>query len=116
MKKWKRAAYLLLALVLALGLSGCSALERVVLPDSLTSLGRDCFYGCDRCQTACPWNKKCVKTDITEFLPNENFYTNNENWEELTTERYKELFSDSAVERAGYTQLMRNIAAIKKKF
>ena len=86
------------------------------LPENIGEKMGNCFYGCDRCQTACPWNKKCVKTDITEFLPNENFYTNNENWEELTTERYKELFSDSAVERAGYTQLMRNIAAIKKKF
>jgi hypothetical protein len=34
-----------------------------------------------------------------------------EEWQALTPEHYKALFGDSAIERAGYEGLMRNIAA-----
>ena len=33
-------------------------------------------------------------------------------WNTLTPERYKELFKHSAIERAGYEGLMRNITAL----
>ena len=37
-----------------------------------------------------------------------------EDWYALTEGKYKEIFGKSAVERAGYEQLIRNIEAIKK--
>ncbi|MBQ8269736.1 MAG: tRNA epoxyqueuosine(34) reductase QueG [Bacteroidaceae bacterium] len=85
------------------------------LPENIGKKMKNCFYGCDCCQTACPWNNNPQKTKITEFLPNEELAEmNNEAWFSLTEEGYKKLFGNSAVERAGYKQLMRNILAIKK--
>ena len=85
------------------------------LPENVGEKMGKCFYGCDRCQTACPWNKKSTTTNVAEFLPNEKMSSIDDNeWETLTEERYKELFGESAVERAGYQQLLRNIGAIKK--
>lgn len=74
-----------------------------------------CFYGCDRCQTACPWNKFSQPSDCDELRTGKLLAAmNDEKWRALTKEQYEQLFKDSAVERAGYTQLMRNIAALKE--
>ncbi len=47
MKKWKRAAYLLLALALALGLSGCSVLDNVFPIDEGVTEGTEWQGGLD---------------------------------------------------------------------
>ncbi len=87
--------------------------HRGELPENIGKKMGNCFYGCDRCQTACPWNKSAEPTRIPEFLPRQELQKmNNKEWQELTKERYRELFDNSAVERAGYEQLMRNIEAI----
>ena len=38
-----------------------------------------------------------------------------EKWANLTEEEYRSLFAESAVERCGYEQLMRNIKAVEKR-
>ncbi|MBE6308168.1 MAG: tRNA epoxyqueuosine(34) reductase QueG [Bacteroidales bacterium] len=89
--------------------------HRRELPENIGKKMGNCFYGCDRCQTACPWNKKAGRTEITELLPGEALTTmEKEDWYALTEGKYKEIFGKSAVERAGYEQLIRNIEAIKK--
>lgn len=90
--------------------------HRGKLPKNIGEKMGNCIYGCDRCQTACPWNKKTAKTNITELLPREQLTSMNDTmWANLTEEKYRELFHDSAVERAGYTQLQRNINALIEK-
>ena len=85
------------------------------LPENIGKKMGNCIYGCDRCQTACPWNKHSQRTEITELLPGEELAAmNNEDWLSLTEERYDKIFGNSAVERAGYKQLVRNILALKK--
>jgi epoxyqueuosine reductase len=39
-----------------------------------------------------------------------------DDWHSLTPERHRELFRHSAMERAGYDGLMRNIKAVGNKF
>ncbi len=71
------------------------------------------IYGCDRCQQACPWNKFATPTDITELQPREELLQmTREKWNHLTIEQYRVLFKGSAVKRAKYDGLMRNIAAL----
>lgn len=71
------------------------------------------IYGCDRCQRSCPWNRFATPNTINELQPSEAFLRMMpEDWKKLTIEEYRILFKSSAVKRAKYEGLMRNIKAI----
>lgn len=90
--------------------------NRGQLSDEARSSMGDCFYGCDRCQTACPWNRFATPTRIPELQPKEELLSmTRQKWEELTVEQYRQLFKGSAVKRAKYEGLMRNIKNLEKK-
>ena len=70
------------------------------------------IFGCDICQDVCPWNRKSVPHSTTEFNPSEEITALKEDdWKHLSEEKYKQLFKHSALERAGYHGLKRNIQA-----
>ena len=84
-----------------------------LLPETSEKMG-ECFYGCDRCQTACPHNRAAQPNGEPQFTPsNELLAMKNNDWKELTKEKFDNLFKESAVQRCGYEQLMRNIKASK---
>jgi epoxyqueuosine reductase len=84
-----------------------------LLPETSEKMG-ECFYGCDRCQTVCPHNRAAQPNDEPQFSPsNELLSMKSNDWKELTKEKFDNLFKDSAVQRCGYEQLMRNIKASK---
>lgn len=86
------------------------------LPENIGEKMGNNFYGCDCCLKACPHNKFSVPNKIEEFRPNRNLFDMNmAKWETLSEEEYKRLFTDSAVERCGYSQLKRNISALRTK-
>ena len=68
------------------------------------------IYGCDICQLVCPWNRFAVSTTEPAFQPsNDLLGMTKEKWHNLTEEQYRSLFKGSAVKRAKYEGLMRNI-------
>lgn len=72
-------------------------------------------YGCDICQQVCPWNRFAKPHDVEEFNPKKSFLDlTYESLSNLTVEEYREIFRGSAVKRAKYEGLMRNISALKK--
>lgn len=72
------------------------------------------FYGCDICQQVCPYNRYARPNKTPEFAPSEAFLSLSlERLESLSIEEYQHVFKGSAVKRAKYSGLMRNLKALK---
>lgn len=83
-------------------------------PDTGQNMGKK-IYGCDECQRACPWNRFAMPTQVAEFLPSPTLLSmRKEDWHRLTEEQYKALFKGSAVKRAKYVGLTRNIQIVSQ--
>jgi epoxyqueuosine reductase len=73
------------------------------------------MFGCDICQDVCPWNRFATPNVEEKFTPNPKvMQMDRREWTELTEDLYNELFKKSALKRAKYIGLMRNIEAINK--
>lgn len=78
------------------------------------------IYGCDTCAEVCPVNhipllsaNSRLKNIPSDFLPKAALTAMQpSNWQRLTQEEYHTLFKGSAVKRAKYEGLMRNIRAV----
>ena len=74
------------------------------------------FYGCDRCMRATPQFAETQPTAEPAFQPSEALLQMTpEDWQGLTEEQYRTLFKGSAVKRAKYDGLKRNIDRWLKK-
>jgi epoxyqueuosine reductase len=85
------------------------------IPSNYKNKFEDWMFGCDICQDVCPWNR-FSKPHLEEKLkPHSTLFSmNKKDWEEITLETYQMLFKKSAVKRAKYTGLLRNISMLKK--
>ena len=83
------------------------------LPEGTGEKMGEMFYGCDRCGDVCPWNRLARPTNIEAFQPSPALLAMTwEDWRHLTLEEYRTLFKGSAVKRAKYEGLKRNIEAM----
>lgn len=80
------------------------------IPSDLSEKMGDTIYGCDCCQKACPWNRFAQPNTTPELQPSQDLLDmKREDWLSLTEDDYRHLFKGSAVKRAKYSGLMRNI-------
>jgi len=84
------------------------------IPDEVKGKFEGWAFGCDICQDVCPWNRFASPHQEERFkpLPAIEGFTNTD-WEEITEEIFEKLFERSAVNRAGYEGLKRNLNFIK---
>lgn len=85
------------------------------IPSDIAACMGNYVYGCDRCQDACPWNRFAQPTNDPLLMPEPDLLGMTRNdWRQLTVEQYRSLFKGSAVKRAKYEGLMRNIKLVIK--
>jgi epoxyqueuosine reductase len=91
-------------------------LKELLMPDNTPQHFENWAFGCDTCQDVCPWNRFSTPTEERRFRPlPEIVEWNGENWESMTEEVFKKVFRNSAISRARFAGIRRNLQFIRQK-
>lgn len=85
------------------------------IPEEFAGKMENRVFGCDICMDVCPFNKKKPKPhNEPKFQPSDELLNlSNEEWHNMSHERFLKLFKKSPVKRSKYKGLMRNIRFLK---
>ncbi len=85
-------------------------LKEQLIPNEFKGKLENWMFGCDICQDVCPWNRFSTPHKEPKFNPHDQLLKMSKaDWEDISEEIFRELFKNSAVKRAKYTGLVRNI-------
>ena len=88
-------------------------LKELLIPEGVKGKFDDWIFGCDICQDICPWNRFSKPSRESEFLPIAGVIEfSTRDWEELTEESFKKIFKHSALNRAKFAGIKRNLKFI----
>ena len=80
------------------------------IPEHFKGKFEDWIFGCDICQQVCPWNRLAEPHNEPEFEPSDELLNMRKpDWIGLDELKFKEVFKKSAVKRAKFEGLKRNI-------
>jgi len=89
--------------------------ENFPIPPAMQGKFQDWVFGCDICQDVCPWNRFSKPHREKQFLPSpEMKQMQPDDWKEITEEVFEKVFKNSAVKRAGFRGLKRNIEFVSQ--
>jgi epoxyqueuosine reductase len=84
------------------------------MPAELQGKFANRVFGCDICQDVCPWNRKARAHNIAEFEPHPSLLEmSRDEWYSMDKGKFNEVFKDSAVKRAGFEGIRRNMTFIE---
>jgi epoxyqueuosine reductase len=90
-------------------------LKDLLIPEPMKNKFENWLFGCDVCQDICPWNRFSKPTSEAAFTPvAEILHFSEKDWEELSEEGFKRIFSASPLKRAKYAGIRRNLEFIRK--
>lgn len=85
-------------------------LKDALIPDKMKGQFDNWLFGCDTCQDVCPWNRFSKPNTEPAFNPIPELlnYTGKD-WEELTEEKFRIIFSNSPIKRTKFNGIKRNL-------
>ena len=85
------------------------------IPTNVKGQFEDWMFGCDICQDVCPWNRFSTPHKEPLFNPHSDLLNMTKcDWQEITADIFKKVFKKSAVKRAKFSGLQRNIQYLKE--
>jgi epoxyqueuosine reductase len=88
-------------------------LKDALIPDKMKGKFDNWLFGCDVCQDVCPWNRFSKPNTVEGFKPiNEILHYSTNDWDELTEEKFKIIFSKSPLKRSKFDGIKRNLKFI----
>jgi epoxyqueuosine reductase len=84
------------------------------MPEHLQYKFANRVFGCDICQDVCPWNRKATPHNTEEFNPHPDLLAmSKKDWYLIDKDMFNDLFRGSAVKRAKFEGLRRNLDFLK---
>lgn len=85
-------------------------LESKKIPDEFRDRMKNWAFGCDICQDVCPWNNNAHPHNEAWLKPHPGLLEmSRDEWMNLDEQKFNEFFEGSAVKRARFTGLRRNL-------
>ena len=80
------------------------------IPEEFIDMMNNRVFGCDICQEVCPWTWKSRPHSNSDLNPNKKILElSKQQWFSLSQEQFNEYFKKSAIKRAKYAGLKRNL-------
>lgn len=90
-------------------------LKEMLIPGEMKGKFDNWIFGCDICQDVCPWNRFSKSHHEAAFTPiPEILNLSTKEWEAMTEESFKKIFKDSALRRANFNGIKRNLKFLKQ--
>ncbi len=83
------------------------------IPEELRTGVGEWLFGCDLCQTVCPWNHKAPDGRIAELQPQPELVGRSlRAWLQFTPDEFTERFADTPLSRSGWSGIIRNACIV----
>ena len=88
-------------------------LRNAPIPEELRPGMGEWLFGCDECQTVCPWNHKAPATRVPEFQPDASLAGRSlAEWLALTPVQFEQQLGATPLSRPGWQGIMRNVCIV----
>lgn len=85
------------------------------IPNEAKGKMNNWIFGCDICQEVCPWNRFSKPSQEPRFRASDDVAAlDHEGWLEMTEETFDRVFGASALQRARYSGIKRNIEFVTR--